>query len=106
MSIAKQRRQIDAIDRKLVKLLNARARRSLVIGRAKQAAGLPLFHRQRERQIAENVRHANGGPLPDAALEHIFEQILRATRKAVRRMLHREKLRARGRPKKSRAAAR
>lgn len=90
MPIEKWRKQIDALDRKLVKLLNARARRSLAIGRMKQADGLPLFHRQRERQIARNARHANRGPLPDAALEHIFEQILRATRKAVRQALRRE----------------
>ena len=94
MSIFAWRHKIDALDRKLVKLLNARAHCSLAIGRLKRAAGLPLFHRKRERQIAENVRHANRGPLPDHALEHIFEQILRATRKAVRNSLRRERRRS------------
>ena len=96
MSIRAWRRKIDAMDRKLVKLLSARARCSLAIGRLKQRAGLPLFHRQRERQIAENVRHANRGPLPDRALQHLFEEILRVTRAAVRESLRRERLRKRG----------
>lgn len=106
MSISKWRHQIDAIDRRLVKLLSARARLSLAIGRLKRAKGWPLFHRQRERQIAENVRQANRGPLPDAALEHIFEQVLRATRKTVRHTLHRERRLARRRASAASGGAR
>lgn len=91
MTIQKWRKRIDTIDRGLVKLLNRRARCSLAIGRLKYTAGMPLFHRGRERQIAENVRHANGGPLPEPALQHIFEQILLATRLSVREMLRAER---------------
>ena len=91
MSIGRWRKEIDTFDRALVKLLNRRARCSLAIGRLKYAAGLPLFHRGRERQIAENVRHANRGPLPNPALQHIFEQILLATRLSVREMLRAER---------------
>ena len=96
MGIRAWRRKIDALDRRLVKLLSTRARCSLAIGRLKQRAGLPLFHRQRERQISENVRYANRGPLPDRALQHLFEEILRVTRAAVRESLRRERLRKRG----------
>ena len=89
MSIGRWRKEIDTFDRALVKLLNRRARCSLAIGRLKKAAGLRLFHRKRERQIAENVRHANRGPLSDHAIQHLFEEILRATRAAVRESLRR-----------------
>ena len=91
MSIRSHRVEIDRIDRALVKLLNRRARHSLAIGRMKARAGMPLFHRQREQQIAHNVRHANRGPLPDKNIQHMFEEILRATRAAVRRALRAER---------------
>lgn len=96
MTIHKWRLEIDEIDRMLVHLLSRRARCSLAIGRLKQAAGLPLFHRKRERQIAENVRRANRGPLSDRAVRHLFEEILRVTRAAVRESLRRKRPSKRG----------
>lgn len=87
MKIEDLRRTIDGIDRRLVHLLSRRAECSLAIGRLKHEAGIPLFHRQRERQIAKNVRRANRGPLPDESIQFLFEQILRVTRAAVRRAL-------------------
>lgn len=88
-NIAEWRRRIDGIDRRLVRLLSQRARCSLAIGRRKRDQGLPLFYRRRERQVAENARRANRGPLPDSAVGLIFAQILRATRAVVRRSLGR-----------------
>jgi chorismate mutase/prephenate dehydratase len=91
MSIRNWRRKIDAIDRRLVRLLNQRAECSLAISWLKHDAGQRLFHRKREREIAGNVRRANCGPLPDRAIEHLFEEILRATRTAVRASLRKER---------------
>ena len=89
MTIPQWRRKIDALDRKLVKLLSARARCSLAIGRLKRASGLSLFHHQRELEISRNVRRANSGPLSDSAIDHLFSEILRLTRAAVRAGLRR-----------------
>ena len=89
MTIRQLRRRIDALDRKLVKLLSERARCSLAIGWLKRAVGLPLFHRQREKNISRNVRRANSGPLSNSAVDHIFTEILRRTRAAVRAELRR-----------------
>ena len=97
MTIRQLRRRIDALDRKLVKLLSKRARCSLAIGRLKRAAGWSLFHRQREQDISRNVRRANSGPLSDSAVDHLFAEILRMTRAAVRAELRR---RAPGRARK------
>jgi chorismate mutase len=97
MTITSWRRKIDELDRKLVRLLSRRARCSLAIGRMKRAAGLPLFHHARERQIGENVRRANRGPLPDSAVQHLFEEILRVTRATVRESLRLERRRAKRR---------
>jgi chorismate mutase len=88
--ITKVRKKIDALDRALVRLLGRRARYSLEIGRMKRAAGGRLFSHARERQIAENVRRANRGPLPDRILVELYETLLRLTRRAVRNELRRE----------------
>ena len=93
MTIRQFRRKIDALDRQIVQLLSRRARCSLAIGLLKHAAGLPLFHRRREQQISRNVRRANPGPLSDLALDHLFTEILRLTRAAVRAELRRQSAR-------------
>lgn len=91
MTIPQLRRKIDELDRQLVRLMGKRARHSLAIGRMKQAAGQRLFHRKRERDIAENVARANRGPLSDRAVQHLWEQILQHTRAAVRAHLRKER---------------
>jgi chorismate mutase len=97
MTIAGWRRKIDELDRALVRLLSRRARCSLTIGRLKRAAGMRLFHHAREREIARNVARANRGPLPDGAVQHLFEEILRVTRATVRESLRAESRRAKRR---------
>jgi len=91
MRIRKLRHKIDVIDRQIVYLLNRRAKLSLAIGRLKPRRGLPLFHHERELEIARNVRRANAGPLSDRAVQHLYEELLRVTRVAVRRVLRNER---------------
>ena len=91
MNIKALRREIDKLDRELVKLLNRRANHSLAIGRMKLRDGLPLFIRKREQEIARNIVRANRGPLPDRALKHLFEQLLQHTRAMVRSALRTER---------------
>jgi chorismate mutase len=100
MNIKVLRREIDKLDRELVKLLNRRAAHSLAIGRRKQRDGLPLFILKREKEIARNICAANRGPLPNHALKHLFEQLLQHTRAMVRSALRAE------RPRKQAARAR
>lgn len=95
MRIRNLRHKIDVLDREIVWLLNRRAKHSLAIGRLKRLRRLPLFHRERELEIARNVRRANRGPLSDRAVQHLYEQLLRVTRVAVRRVLRKERLAAR-----------
>jgi chorismate mutase len=51
MDIADWRKQIDAIDRKLVELLNERARVAHEIGRLKKQKELPIYEPDRERVV-------------------------------------------------------
>ncbi len=84
MSIEDWRRKIDAIDGKLVELLNERSRCALEIGRLKRAANLPLYQPEREREILEGVERANRGPLPHNAIRRLFERILDEARSVER----------------------
>ena len=76
MDIADWRRQIDDLDRRLVALLNERARAAQEIGKLKRNTSMPIYEPQREKIIFENVRKANQGPLPDSELRHVYERII------------------------------
>ena len=67
MTLADWRRRIDEIDSKLVELLNARSRCALEIGKLKQAANLPLYQPEREKEVLQNAERSNPGPLSNAA---------------------------------------
>jgi chorismate mutase len=76
MTIDDWRRKIDEIDRKLVELLNERARCAIEIGHVKRDEGLPVYQPERELEILENAERVNQGPLADTAIRRLFERIL------------------------------
>ena len=78
------RNQIDAIDAKLVELLNARAACAVEIGRLKELAGLPVYQPAREAEVLENVRAANSGPLDHGAVTRLFERVIDEARRIER----------------------
>ena len=74
--LAQNRATIDEIDRKLVELLNDRTRAVEQIGRAKEAAGLPIYEPKREDDVYRNILNHNGGPMTPDALRRVFERIM------------------------------
>lgn len=78
------RRDIDAIDDRLVELLNRRAERVGEIGRAKRRLDEPIYQPDREEEIFARVRTQNRGPLDDEALRRLFERILDEARRLER----------------------
>jgi len=74
--LAESRVKIDDIDRKLVELLNERTKAVEHIGRAKEAAGLPIYEPKREDDVYRNVFDHNHGPMTPDALRRIFERIM------------------------------
>ena len=76
MDIADWRRKIDDLDRRLVEILNERARAAQEIGKLKRNTNMPIYEPDREKIIFENVRRVNQGPLPDSELRHVFERII------------------------------
>ena len=80
------REAIDAIDLQLVERLNERARLVAEVGRIKQDAGAPVFQPEREAEVVRRVVEASRGPLPEAAVEAIYREIMSASR-AIQRPL-------------------
>lgn len=75
------RRKIDEVDTRLLELINRRVEFALQIGRLKREAGIPVYNREREEQIHENLRRNNRGPLDNEAVQRLFAGIIEETRR-------------------------
>ncbi|HVN03046.1 MAG TPA: chorismate mutase [Bryobacteraceae bacterium] len=75
-ALEEYRTSIDALDLRLLDLLNQRTRVVEDIGRVKRAAKLPIYEPRREDQVFENITSHNGGPLTPDAVKRIFERII------------------------------
>jgi len=75
------RRQIDALDCELLRLLNQRAAIACEIAAIKVASGLPAYDGNRERQVLARVAEQNTGPLDQQSVTDIFAGIIRETRR-------------------------
>ena len=75
------RKRIDALDRRIVGLLNERAGLGREVGRAKLAAGRrAIADPEREREVLLRVTMANAGPLPQADLLAMYRRLIAATK--------------------------
>jgi len=75
------RQRIDALDRRIVELLNERADLAREAGRAKHAVGRRAIRdAEREREVLLRVTMANAGPLPQADLLALYRRLMTATR--------------------------
>lgn len=75
-ALARCREQIDELDRRIVEVLNQRTAIVEEIGRIKREAAMQIYEPNRETKVFENVAAHNGGPLPAACLQRIFERII------------------------------
>ena len=74
--LAKLRTEIDRIDQQLLELLNARAKVALQVGEIKREEGSPFFRPDRVAQVIEKIQTANTGPLLNAHVGHIWQEIM------------------------------
>lgn len=74
------RDEIDALDQRLVEWLNQRAALAMRAAQAKRVLGHepPFYRPEREVWILERVRELNQGPLTDAQLVRLFQEIMSA----------------------------
>ena len=73
------RDEIDALDERLVELLNRRARLAQDIAQVKQRNNEPRVYRpEREARVLESVKALNRGPLPDKEITRLVREIMSA----------------------------
>jgi chorismate mutase / prephenate dehydratase len=70
------RKRIDAIDARLVALLNERSALVVEVGKHKRDRGIPIYAPHREAQVLENVLKANRGPLSARSMEGIYRELM------------------------------
>jgi len=73
------RKKIDILDRKLINLLNSRAKVTKAIGKIKIKAGKSIYVPEREMQILNRISGFNQGPLKKSALEAIYREVMSAS---------------------------
>jgi len=76
--ITRHRLSIDALDEKIVALLNERARHAADIGKLKGNGG--AYRPEREAEVLRRVASLNKGPLADPAVTRLFTEIMSACR--------------------------
>lgn len=74
------RDQIDALDERLVALLNERARLAIEVGHIKHETGAPVFRPEREAEVLQRAAALNAGPLAPAHVGHILREVISACR--------------------------
>jgi len=79
MNLEKLRKKIDALDRKIIGLLNLRAKVTVDIGKIKIKSGKSIYSPERENQVLKKLPTLNRGPLNKDALEAIYCEIMSAS---------------------------
>ena len=79
--LQQHRREIDALDAELLRLLNQRARIANDLASIKKSSGLPVYDGQREQQILDRMGEETQGPLGPESIIEIFRCIIRESRR-------------------------
>lgn len=75
-ALAGLRDKIDALDRKIVDLLNQRADLVVTVGKVKRSSGVPIYAPHREAQVLAKVLGLNKGPLPGKTIEAVYRELM------------------------------
>lgn len=84
LDIEDLRREIDRLDRDLLRIFNERANLALQIGEIKKELNLPVYDPEREKRIFDKMRGSNPGPLEDDAIVRLFERVIDESRRLER----------------------
>jgi chorismate mutase/prephenate dehydratase len=76
MDLSHLRHKIDAIDAQVVRLLNERAAVSLDVGKEKRKNNKGIYAPDRERQVLDQIRGLNKGPMSNDAFEAVYREIM------------------------------
>lgn len=75
------RREIDAVDQQILKLLHARVRLVMQVGEYKRERGIPVYDPVRERQLLERLSRAAEPPLDGDTIRRVFERLVDESRR-------------------------
>ena len=70
------RDKIDAVDQKLVELINQRAEYVVEVGNRKRGSGTPIYAPHREKAVLDKIQNYNQGPILDRTLEGIYRELM------------------------------
>jgi chorismate mutase len=70
------RRDIDAVDQQILKLLHDRVRLVLQVGDYKRERGIPVYDPARERALLDRLGKSAELPLDQDAVRRIFERLV------------------------------
>lgn len=70
------RRRIDDLDKRIVDLLNERAKVVVEVGKTKQTSGVPIYAPDREQAVLKRIAELNAGPLPQRSLQAIYRELM------------------------------
>jgi chorismate mutase/prephenate dehydratase len=76
LSLTDLRARIDALDRRLIDVINERSRLVVEVGKHKQRHNLPIYAPHREAQVLKRVLSHNKGPLPGRTVEAIYRELM------------------------------
>lgn len=76
--LAKLRKEVSAINFKLLDLFNERGRIVKEIGKAKQKEGVNRYDPVRERKMLDVIAEKNEGPFETSTLQHLFKEVFKA----------------------------
>lgn len=76
MNLKSLRSKVDRLDEKIIRLLNERARISLLIGRVKLKEKRAVYSPDREKEVLQRLNKLSRGPLFATALEAIYREVM------------------------------
>ena len=80
MSLKKIRNNIDGIDKRLLELLNERAKLALLVKKFKDGGKKDIYVPHREAEVLGTVVKRNKGPFPTESVKAIYREIISASR--------------------------
>lgn len=76
MDLKNLRKTVDNIDKRIIRLLNMRAKTTLDITKLKRKSGKSVYSPDREREVLKKLAIINKGPLSSNALDAIYREIM------------------------------
>lgn len=76
MNLEELRKEIDAIDDKIVALINERCKVAAKVGEWKKKQAHAIYVPEREKQLFERLHARNEGPISSSALRSIYREII------------------------------